>query len=201
MKKIISQAKRDVTAKRQAQVKLQAEKAKRAKAARIAREAEDVRDLAARSLISPSLTPTIIAPIGEVKLTRGNPLSALLATSDADMEPLKHGDYPIIISDALLGKASKETVSGIRCKFSLPFLPAVINPSLTLAIQTTTNRRSRPTLPRAKQGLSGPLRMARTTSASMITVTSINTTASALQQTVSMYSFSIQTARLSFSTR
>ncbi|CCC08836.1 hypothetical protein SMACR_05477 [Sordaria macrospora] len=128
VKKIISQAKRDVTAKRQAQVKLQAEKAKRAEAARIAREAEDVRDLAARSLISPSLTPTIIAPIGEVKLTRGNPLSALLATSDADMEPLKHGDYPIIISDALLGKASKETVSGIRYNHK-PALSSDIAPS------------------------------------------------------------------------
>ncbi|KAK1782740.1 RNA polymerase II transcription elongation factor-domain-containing protein [Copromyces sp. CBS 386.78] len=145
LRKIIGQEKRGARARRQAQNKLKtesakraaeeyieaerrAELAKRAEAARIAREAEEARDLAARSLISPSLTPTVIPPIGEVKLNHGNPLSALLVTSDANMEPPKHGNYPIILSDALLGKASKETVSGIRYNHK-PTLSSDIAPS------------------------------------------------------------------------
>lgn len=150
------EAAREAASKKRAQAKLQEDAAKRA--AEEAREAEiaaiaaerrakakaveaarEAKELAARSLISPSLTPTAIAAgsekavdLGEVKFNSNHPLSALLATSGAGMDPLKQGNYPIILSDALLGKASKETVSGIRCKSSLPFLTAVINPSLTL---------------------------------------------------------------------
>ena len=174
LKKIIGQAKRETTAQRQARIKLQAEEAKRvaeeeearieaerraelakkAKAAREAREAEEARDLAARSLISPSLTPTIIASIGQVKLNPANPLSALLSSSDADMEAPKHGNYPIVLSDALLGQSSKETVTGIRCKFSLPSLSVAVGPSLTLIYrqpQTNPLVRHRPKPSKAQE--------------------------------------------------
>lgn len=147
--KIIGQTKREATFRRQAQAQLRAEAAKRA--AEKAKEAEIEAERraksaksagAAKSLLSPSLTP-LLAPtvipagakqklIGEVKLNNDSPLSTLLATSGADMDPPKHGNYPIILSDALLGKASKETVSGIRCKFLFSCLPATVSSSLTL---------------------------------------------------------------------
>ncbi|EGZ78283.1 hypothetical protein NEUTE2DRAFT_102075 [Neurospora tetrasperma FGSC 2509] len=153
LKKIIGQTKREATFRRQAQAQLQAEAAKRAaekakeaeieaerraKSARSAGAAREATELAARSLLSPSLTP-LLAPtvipagakqtlIGEVKLNNDSPLSTLLATSGADMDPPKHGNYPIILSDALLGKASKETVSGIRYNHK-PALSSDIAPS------------------------------------------------------------------------
>ncbi|KAK3489231.1 RNA polymerase II transcription elongation factor-domain-containing protein [Neurospora hispaniola] len=154
LKKIIGQTKREATFRRQAQAQLQAEAAKRAaekakeaeieaerraKSAKSAGAAREARQLAARSLLSPSLspslTPTVIPAgakqklIGEVKLNNDSPLLTLLATSkDADMDPPKHGNYPIILSDALLGKASKETVSGIRYNHK-PALSSDIAPS------------------------------------------------------------------------
>ncbi|KAK3388830.1 RNA polymerase II transcription elongation factor-domain-containing protein [Sordaria brevicollis] len=89
-------------------------------AKRTSKEANEA-DNAARSLISPLLTPKVIPAnkredqdLGEVNINHNHPLSAFLAPSDAGMDPLKQGNYPIILSDALLGKASKETVSGIR---------------------------------------------------------------------------------------
>ncbi|KAJ4416573.1 hypothetical protein N0V85_002235 [Neurospora sp. IMI 360204] len=150
--KIISQEKRAATASRQAQIKLQAEAKeaakraageakeaeieaqRRAETAKRAEAAREAKELAARFLISPSLTPTVIPAgpqqklIGEVKLNHDNPLSTLLATSGANMDPPKHGNYPIILSDALLGKASKETVSGIRYNHK-PALSSDIAPS------------------------------------------------------------------------
>ncbi|EAA35419.1 hypothetical protein NCU02033 [Neurospora crassa OR74A] len=153
LKKIIGQTKREATFRRQTQAQLQAEAAtraaekakeaeieaeRRAKSAKSAGAAREARELAARSLLSPSLTP-LLAPtvipagakqklIGEVKLTNDSPLSTLLATSGAVMDPPKHGNYPIILSDALLGKASKETVSGIRYNHK-PALSSDIAPS------------------------------------------------------------------------
>lgn len=35
------------------------------------------------------------------------------------VDPSKTATYPVVLSDALLGKASKETYTGIRCKLSL----------------------------------------------------------------------------------
>jgi len=34
------------------------------------------------------------------------------------IDPTKPAKYPIILSDALLGKTSKETYTGVRCKQS-----------------------------------------------------------------------------------
>lgn len=134
--KIISQTKREATYRKRSQAKLRedaAERAaeeareagiaaeRRAKAAKSVEAACEAKELAARSLISPSLTPTVIPAgseedldLGKVKTNNSHPLSALLAASGAGMDPLKQGNYPIILSDALLGKTSKETVSGIR---------------------------------------------------------------------------------------
>jgi hypothetical protein len=36
------------------------------------------------------------------------------------VDPTKAGKYPVILSDALLGKASKETYTGVRCELILP---------------------------------------------------------------------------------
>ncbi|KAH8886864.1 hypothetical protein GQ53DRAFT_750522 [Thozetella sp. PMI_491] len=42
------------------------------------------------------------------------------------IDPTKPGKYPVILSDALLGKASKDAFTGVRCKFlahsTLPLL-------------------------------------------------------------------------------
>jgi hypothetical protein len=35
------------------------------------------------------------------------------------VDPTKAGKYPVILSDALLGKASKETYTGVRCELIL----------------------------------------------------------------------------------
>jgi hypothetical protein len=52
----------------------------------------------------------------------------------ATVDPTKSAKYPIILSDALLGKASKETYTGIRCKHHStmdinPALPGMLPPA------------------------------------------------------------------------
>lgn len=39
------------------------------------------------------------------------------------LDPTKAGKYPVILSDALLGKDSGELYTGVRCKHFPPFLP------------------------------------------------------------------------------
>lgn len=44
------------------------------------------------------------------------------STAQGIIDPTKPGKYPIVLSDALLGKPSKESYTGIRCK-QLPIEP------------------------------------------------------------------------------
>jgi hypothetical protein len=46
---------------------------------------------------------------------------AAMATGSIDVD--KPGKYPIVLSDALLGKMSKEVFTGIRCTLSLHLDP------------------------------------------------------------------------------
>lgn len=41
------------------------------------------------------------------------------------IDPTKPGKYPVVLSDALLGKPSKEAYTGIRCVLLRPRLPAL----------------------------------------------------------------------------
>lgn len=38
------------------------------------------------------------------------------STAQGIIDPTKAGKYPIVLSDALLGKSSKESYTGIRCE-------------------------------------------------------------------------------------
>jgi len=38
------------------------------------------------------------------------------STAQGIIDPTKPGKYPIVLSDALLGKPSKESYTGVRCK-------------------------------------------------------------------------------------
>ena len=45
----------------------------------------------------------------------------MAASKAAEMiDPTVPGQYPVVLSDALLGKASKDVFTGIRCKLNLP---------------------------------------------------------------------------------
>lgn len=61
------------------------------------------------------------------------------------VDPSKTATYPVVLSDALLGKASKETYTGIRCKLPISlYLTAKTSVSKlatdsVLLVQTTTS--------------------------------------------------------------
>lgn len=44
---------------------------------------------------------------------------AAAATPPGVVDPTKPAKYPVILSDALLGKSPKEILTAIRCKYSL----------------------------------------------------------------------------------
>lgn len=43
-------------------------------------------------------------------------MAAVNAAAAGIVDPTKTGKYPVILSDALLGKSAKEIYTGVRCK-------------------------------------------------------------------------------------
>lgn len=79
--------------------------------------------------------------------------------ASAIIDPTKPGQYPVVLSDSLLGKPSKETYTGVNCMqpTSRPLTPGVAvldyDQQLTFdASQTTTDLHSRLITPRLRHG-------------------------------------------------
>ena len=91
-----------------------------------------------------SQTPPSFHPLTTLERSDRNLQRFAMAASSSGaglpIDPTKPGKYPVILSDALLGKPSKEAYTGVRCEF-LPSTPSRLLIALVPAWWLVARRR------------------------------------------------------------